>query len=161
MKKGFTLIELLVAISIIAILSGLLLSNLNDARARARDANKKANLGQLKTALRLYYNDYQTYPAGNGSVIQGCGDSGTSNCPLTGPFQAGDPVIVYMKTLPGSDTTPLGYYMCTGGDDFRTILELENASDEEITTSQARCPNIGCTVGAITYQATDYIVCTD
>src|SRR3989304_7925641 len=81
-KKGFTLIELIVVISIIGVLSTLIINNLNDARSRARDTKRKQELSGLKIALRLYYNDYQTYPAadaGNGDIL-GCGATGTDTC---------------------------------------------------------------------------------
>jgi len=60
--RAFTLIELLVVISIIGILSTLLVSNLNAARERGRDAQRKSNLREIENALRLYYNDVGTYP---------------------------------------------------------------------------------------------------
>jgi len=58
MKKnlGFTLIELLVAIAIIGILATLLLSNVNVARGRARDAQRKNDLREIQNALELYKN---------------------------------------------------------------------------------------------------------
>lgn len=59
---GFTLIEILVVISIIGILAALLLANMVGVRERAADARLKNNLNQVKTALRLYYNDTQAYP---------------------------------------------------------------------------------------------------
>ena len=61
-KPGFTLIELLVVISIIGILAALLIANMVGIRERARDSAIKTNLGQLQTALRLYYNDLQRFP---------------------------------------------------------------------------------------------------
>jgi len=60
---GFTLIELLVVISIIGILSSFAIVSLNSARIKARDALRKGDMAQLRTALSLYYDDNLTYPA--------------------------------------------------------------------------------------------------
>ncbi len=62
--KGFTLIELLVVISIISLLSSVVLSSLNSARSKARDALRKEDLTQVRNALALYYLDNGAYPAG-------------------------------------------------------------------------------------------------
>lgn len=61
-KKGFTLIELLVVIAIIAILSAIGLVALNGAREKARDAQRRSDLAQIRTALNLFYDDYSGYP---------------------------------------------------------------------------------------------------
>lgn len=52
--NGFTLIELLVVISIIALLSSVVLSSLNTARARAADSAVKADLKQIFTQAQNY-----------------------------------------------------------------------------------------------------------
>jgi type II secretion system protein G len=62
-ERGFTLIELLVVIAIIGMLSSVVLSSLNGARKKARDARRLADLKQLQTALELYYSDNVAYPA--------------------------------------------------------------------------------------------------
>lgn len=62
-QKGFTLIELLVVIAIIGLLSTLAVVALNNARMKSRDAKRVSDIKQIQTALELYYNDANAYPA--------------------------------------------------------------------------------------------------
>ncbi len=69
-RRGFTLIELLVVISIIGLLSSVVISSVNVARAKGRDAARESNLHNLVTALALYAVDHDgVYPTStsNGS----------------------------------------------------------------------------------------------
>lgn len=52
-EKGFTLIELLVVISIIGLLSSIVLTSLNSARAKARDAKRIMDIHQIMKAFSL------------------------------------------------------------------------------------------------------------
>ncbi len=61
-KNGFTLIELLVVISIIGMLSSIVLSAMNTARAKARDSQRIQSLIQLRNALEMYYSVNGQYP---------------------------------------------------------------------------------------------------
>jgi len=75
-SKGFTLIELLVVISIIGLLSSVVLTSLNSARAKARDALRIAQLKEFQSGLELFYETYGYYPACNGGEV--CSTTGYS-----------------------------------------------------------------------------------
>ena len=145
-SKGFTLMELIVVISIIGVLAALLLVNFQSARERARDAARKSDLRQIKSALRLYYNDAQEYPLDNGSgQINTCGAGNNSPC-VWGVDEFSFSNIVYMGYLPADpvNTPPYEYaYTRLGQDEFTLETYLENASDEDPARSQLRCdPNV-------------------
>ena len=62
-RSAFTLIELLVVIAIIGILSSVVLASLSTARTKSRDARRISDVGQMQTALELYFDANQQYPA--------------------------------------------------------------------------------------------------
>ena len=61
-KREFTLIELLVVIAIIAILAGMLLPALNNARESGRATSCKNNLKQVSLVHQLYNTSFQAFP---------------------------------------------------------------------------------------------------
>jgi len=65
-SRGFTLIELLVVIAIIALLSSVVLSALNTARAKSRDAMRLSELREVQKALETYYLQNNAYPSTGG-----------------------------------------------------------------------------------------------
>ena len=67
MKRSFTLIELLVVIAIIAILAGMLLPALNNARGTAKRSNCVNNEKMLITYLNFYSDDFDDFIAPGGS----------------------------------------------------------------------------------------------
>jgi len=56
-SQGFTLIELLVVIAIIGLLAAIVLVSFNLTRAKSRDAQRVAEIKNLKMALALYHDD--------------------------------------------------------------------------------------------------------
>lgn len=130
--QGFTLIELLVVISIIGLLATLVAANLNAARSRARDAQRKSDIKSIQTALRLYYNDNGAYPASNYF------DNlwGTE-------WKVG--TTVYMNSVPADPLSAQTYKYVLGADSDNYTLSacLENTSDtngKSITISGWTCP---------------------
>lgn len=70
--KGFTLIELLVVIAIIGVLSGIVFSGINNARAKTRDALVISEFNSIQKALALYYDTHGTIPIyHNGNCCSG------------------------------------------------------------------------------------------
>ena len=144
LKWGFTLIEMLVVVSLIGVLTTLVAANLNSARERARDTQRKSDARSIETALRLYYQDYQAFPAsGSSGEISGCGAGGTSVCEWGEEFEAG--TNTYMSKLP-KDPLPDQFYKYTvSADQESYTLDscLENKSDDkgEDTTELSWCPS--------------------
>lgn len=141
-QAGFTLVELLIVISIIGILARFLFVNFAEVRIRGRDTRRKSDLTSIKQALRLYYNDFQRYPANDeGDRILGCGADSLEACNWGTTFVGGN--TTYMGDLP-SDPINIGaqvyhYVQSTDGEDFQLWAVLENKSDQQAVPSQERC----------------------
>lgn len=143
-KNGFSLIELLVVISIISVLSAVLVSNFMGMRERARDAQKIEDLYAIKNALRLYYNDKQTYPGG------------VDNSPydLTTEMSS-----VYMPSISGIGYT---YVRTNNGDGFNLCVGLEAGAADDDVNSQVKCGafNSGvCNLGVGVTMDKFFVVC--
>ncbi|MFZ2310649.1 MAG: prepilin-type N-terminal cleavage/methylation domain-containing protein [Patescibacteria group bacterium] len=120
-QQGFTLIELLVVVAIIGLLATLSIVALNNARARARDARRVADVKQIQTALELYYNDLGAYPTAiptSGTTISTGTTVYMSQIPTPPQPADGDCAAATAYTYSGSATTyTLAYCLgsATGG----------------------------------------------
>jgi prepilin-type N-terminal cleavage/methylation domain-containing protein len=81
-KKGFSLIELLVVITIVGILSTVVLTNLNQSRARSYDSKIKQQLIGFRTSASLYY--YNQIPNSYGTANDCSSGIFVDNTPANG-----------------------------------------------------------------------------
>ncbi len=139
-QKGFTLIELLVVIAIIGLLSTLAVISLNNARQKARDARRVSDIKQVQTALELYYNDMNGYPAttanpsgmsicGTGNGIVTSGSCGTATVYMNLVPSNPAPVDVTASGCGGSGYT---YTQTSSGASY-TIQYCLGATTNDIT----------------------------
>jgi general secretion pathway protein G len=137
--EGFTLIELLIVVAIIGILTTLVLANLIGVRQRARDAQRKADLRQLQSALELYRADVGSYPT---SPLPACGSALTSGG------------STYMQKIP-CDPLNTGQYVYTytssTGTTYTIVDCLENVNDPQKDSSN---DSTHCTGGSTNWSFT-------
>jgi len=62
-RQGFTLIEILISIAIIAVLTAIGIVSYVSINRNARDAKRRGDIEQIRSALELYRSDYGYYPA--------------------------------------------------------------------------------------------------
>ena len=68
-SSGFTLMEIMVSLSIMALLSGIVISGLDVAKKRSRMAQRISDLKQIQNSLELYYSNNKIYPISSGSAL--------------------------------------------------------------------------------------------
>jgi len=177
MKKHFTLIELLVVIAIIAILAGMLLPALNNARERSRRVNCASNLKQFGMAFKLYSNDFREYLPYNAAYtfsgkMPGYDEGGfgllTDNgyltdaklyiCPSTTAKTGEDCSYMYIGELRKA-MEPLGEVPMTEKNTTAAIATAaDGASNDDAKTNHERFGNFVYGDGHVTgYSGSDFI----
>lgn len=126
-RRGFTLIELLVVIGIIGILVGLSVFGLQGARAAARDADRKADLENIRSGLEIYKADCNFYPA---TITFGSSLSGS--CPTAN---------TYMSVVPQDSVSPnvYKYSSLSGNTAYELCAHLEQGSGSVSCGGSTNC----------------------
>jgi type II secretion system protein G len=149
-QLGFTLIELLVAISIIGILSSILFANFIGARQRARDGQRKQDIGQIQAALEFYKADKGYYP--QLANAQGSFPNPAGSCnPHAGAGEFNNGVaapntVIYMRKVPCDPSGSYYIYAPNGNPaaTYNLTACLENAADAQADNPK----NGGCATTA-------------
>ena len=92
MKKGFTLMEILISIAIIAILTAIGIVSYGSINKNARNAKRRTDVEQLRSAYELYRADNGYYPKRSASSMTDA--SQLLSLPVDPPFDT------YMSTIP-------------------------------------------------------------
>lgn len=92
-RTGFTIVELLVVLAIVGLLVGIVFASFSDARATARDKQRKADVGQIQLALKLYQQENGRYPeaVADGEICPSCSNDITSYVRSYGDLVPEDP----------------------------------------------------------------------
>jgi len=97
--RAFTLIELMVVITIIALLTGIIMTNLAPAKGKARDSARVSDVAQIQLALEQYFDRCGQYPPAPLDLTNGTG------CPsATPPITLGS----YISRIPIPPATGSG-----------------------------------------------------
>ena len=67
--KGFTLVEIVVVIGIMAVLSSIIYSSFDGAKAQSRDQQRLADISTIQLGLELYFNQHGSYPQQLGELV--------------------------------------------------------------------------------------------
>src|SRR3972149_7394146 len=122
--KGFTLVELLIVIAIISILVTMVLIAINPIRIinDSRDAKKRSELNQVKTALQLYFNENNSYPANPNTLVS-----------------------TYMRQRPANWAADYTY--TASGTDYDAAVNLDNPTADDTSTATKCAAILGGVTG--------------
>ncbi len=145
-QYGFTLIELLVVIAIIGLLASVIIAAVSSTRVGARDARRISDIRQIRYALELYRNDFNTYPS--------CLVAGGSCTTILQNAK-------YMSTVPKDPSTDLPYSYAGLGSgatcsSYHLGTSLEDKRNKALLTGIDSSPQTTCTGSAADFSGLSY-----
>lgn len=138
-KRGFTLIEVLVAASIIAILATIGMVSYQAAGRNGRDAKRKSDLEQLRSALEIYKSDNSVY-----SITTSCVASDLLLNKYINPY----------PTDPASNKYQYCYIQQAALKAYILCAYLENGGNSNIAACSSQCGS-GGKPGVCNYSVTN------
>lgn len=136
-KNGFTLIEILVSVTIIAILTVIGVVSYTALTKRSRDAKRKSDLEQVRSALDMYRSDNGFYPP-TSTTFDTLDTLSNSLVPTYAPSIPTDPKSTSTNTIPYYfeviGTPPNFYSYCICAE-----LESESGKNECGVTPISNC----------------------
>ena len=131
-RRAFTLIELVIVITLISLLTIIGMMSWRQQIAKARDAQRKADLQKISIAFEEYFSDNGCYPAAD--ILTNCG---------------GDELKPYLNKIPCDPITREPYQYITDDanpscyKNYRLLANLGNATDPAIAALGCDAP-VGC-----------------
>ena len=114
-QSGFTIVELLIVIVVIAILGAISIVAYNGIQQRARDTQRKSDVGSIIKALGLYNVDKGAMYIGSGCGAGGNGD-GWFNYNYAAPGSDVNECLKTQNYISGTIKDPANVNICTVGD---------------------------------------------
>ena len=126
-NKGFSLIEIITAVSIISLVATMSTEQMDNLIPTARDAQRKANIHQIQTALNIYYNDHGEYPSSlTAAPTQESWEK------VKTALEGEDPLTSYMPEVPVDplNTDHYVFKYWSNGQAFKLVYETEDQFDD-------------------------------
>ena len=129
--RGFTLIELLVVIAIIGLLSTVIAAPIQNARKKAKDAKKMAELKAVQSGLDQYAEANGQYPATLGALVPQYMPRLPTFASSSAAIRDRFAYVVYTGTPTNGSATRFGYHLGVHLDVFAEPLN----NDDDCTGS--------------------------
>jgi prepilin-type N-terminal cleavage/methylation domain-containing protein len=133
-SSGFTLIELLVAISIVAVIFGIIITSASAIQRSTRDTQRKNDLKNLQSALQRYYADQGFYPS---SAFDLNSSTSTSFTDLSGNPNISTATKTYIKTIPKDSLKTKPY--CYIGLSNKSSTDSTECNNQDESLGNKRC----------------------
>lgn len=154
-RKGFTLVEMLVAVAILALLSAIVLASMNEAKKKARDAQRVSDLQQIQVGTRMYRDFFSTSTLPSVPSGEIFGDGAGFDTVLT-PYLPGT-----IKDPINSGTTRYYYNSaygdCNGTHAVLIALTMERSSNGNMASVCGAGP-YGAVASGATPTASSYVI---